>query len=192
VLANIVDHALDADPARRWTVPQIRARLQAPVANEVEEETHKRRFPIWVFAALAALVLIVAGLSVMRRKEPVPVAVQTTAPVREPAIVTTPKPRPVVPVPARATPPVSQGHAHRAAGWAVIVAAYGTEAPAEKRKRSVESKWPGFQWSVLQQKAEKSYYLVVIGRNLSEDDAEALRKRALQAGLPRDVYIKRM
>jgi hypothetical protein len=31
----------------------------------------------------------------------------------------------------------------------------------------------------------------VIGQNLSEDQANALRKRAVASGLPRDTYVKR-
>jgi predicted DNA binding CopG/RHH family protein len=54
------------------------------------------------------------------------------------------------------------------------------------------TKWPKFQWSVFQQQADKTYFLVVIGQNLAEDEAEALRKRAVQAGLPRDTYIKKV
>jgi len=212
-LMKIVDNALDDDETRRWTVPQIQARLHGPVA--VERQTpatqQQRRFPVWILAGLAALILVVAGLAILRKKEPAPVIV----PPSEPAIARTTTPRPVAPAQAKplapkprpvtpssvtplfatrpsATPRVSEAHGRRATGWAVIVAAYGTQAPAEKRKQALESKWPAFQWSVLQQKADKSYSLVVIGRNLSEDDAEALRKRALAAGLPRDVYIKRV
>jgi hypothetical protein len=40
--------------------------------------------------------------------------------------------------------------------------------------------------------AEKTHYLLVLGENLSEDQAEALRKRAVESGLPRDTYIKRL
>jgi hypothetical protein len=44
---------------------------------------------------------------------------------------------------------------------------------------------------VFEQKAGKTFYLVVIGQNLSEDQANALRKRAVASGLPRDTYVKR-
>jgi hypothetical protein len=33
---------------------------------------------------------------------------------------------------------------------------------------------------------------VVLGRNLSEDQAQALRTRAVQSRLPGDTYIKRL
>ncbi len=41
-------------------------------------------------------------------------------------------------------------------------------------------------------RAEKTHYLVVLGQNLSEDQPEELRKRAVDSGVPRDTYIKRV
>jgi serine/threonine protein kinase len=228
VLAEVVHHATAADPSRRWTVQQMQFRLHGPVAEPGEEEVEpgkrsipnritpkqsspnqispkqifpKRTFPKWIVAGLAALVLIVIGLAVMRKKAPAPAVV--SAPREQPA-ASAPKSRPIAPAPApapsvrkpapasavAATGTAQQGR--RSSGWAVIVAAYGNRAPAEKRQRSLEEKWPAFRWSVLNQHADKTYYLVVIGQNLSEDDAEALRKRAVQSGLPRDAYIKRV
>jgi hypothetical protein len=214
-LAEIVQHALEPDPARRWTTPQMQSRLSAPEGGEETTQSAvpgsggpKWGVPKWIIAALAALVLIVVGLSMMRRKEPAPAAV---VPAREPVVASR---APDVPraVSRSNAPPVSTGHGttghkttgpgttglgttvpgRRASGWSVIVAAYGFRAPAEKRLGAMEAKWGRFQWSVLEQRADKTYYLVVIGQNLSEDDAEALRKRAVQAGLPRDTYIKRV
>jgi predicted DNA binding CopG/RHH family protein len=45
---------------------------------------------------------------------------------------------------------------------------------------------------VYQPQTAKTHYIVVLGRNLSEDQAEALRRKAVAAGLPRDTYIKRV
>jgi hypothetical protein len=53
-------------------------------------------------------------------------------------------------------------------------------------------KWPKFNPGVLQPATDKAHYLVVLGQNLSEDQAEELRKRAVDSGLPHDTYIKRM
>ncbi len=58
--------------------------------------------------------------------------------------------------------------------------------------RAMMSRWPNFKISVSERQAEKTRYLVVLGENLSEDQAEALRKRAVESGLPRDTYIKRV
>jgi hypothetical protein len=43
-----------------------------------------------------------------------------------------------------------------------------------------------------QRSAEKTYYLVMLGQNLSEDAADSLRKQAVASGLPKDTYIKRV
>ena len=63
---------------------------------------------------------------------------------------------------------------------------------AEKRMRDMIRRWPKFNIGVFQPRAEKTHYLVVLGQNLSEDQAEELRKRAVDSGLPRDTYIKRV
>ena len=58
--------------------------------------------------------------------------------------------------------------------------------------RTLMSRWPNFHISMSEPQAEKTRYLIVLGQNLSEDQAEALRKRAVESGLPRDTYIKRV
>jgi hypothetical protein len=58
--------------------------------------------------------------------------------------------------------------------------------------RELARKWPKFNITVLDQKTERARFLVVLGQSLSEDVAEALRTRAVEAGLPRDTYIKRV
>ena len=58
--------------------------------------------------------------------------------------------------------------------------------------RDIMKRWPKFNTGVFQPQAEKTHYLVVLGQNLSEDQAEDLRKRAVESGLPGDTYIKRV
>jgi predicted DNA binding CopG/RHH family protein len=53
-------------------------------------------------------------------------------------------------------------------------------------------RWPKFSVSVQEQKTERARYQVVLGQDLSEADAEALRQRAVASGLPRDTYIKKL
>jgi hypothetical protein len=72
------------------------------------------------------------------------------------------------------------------------VATYASHELAEKRMRDMMRRWPKFNIGVFQPRAEKTHYLVVLGQNLSEDQAEELRKRAVDSGLPRDTYIKRV
>jgi hypothetical protein len=72
------------------------------------------------------------------------------------------------------------------------VAAYVSRDLAEKRMHDMMKKWPKFKIEVYQPKTDKMHYFVVLGENLSEDQAEDLRKRAVDSGLPRDTYIKRV
>jgi hypothetical protein len=50
-------------------------------------------------------------------------------------------------------------------------------------------RWPKFQPSVSQ--SGTSRYVVVLGENLSQDQAASLLKRAVSSGLPRDTFISR-
>ncbi len=85
--------------------------------------------------------------------------------------------------------PASKGR--RGEGWSVVVATYGSREAAEKRQHELTRKWPKFTFSVFQQPAEKAQYLIVIGKNVSEDEADALRRRAVASGIPADAYIKK-
>lgn len=199
---DIVRHCLDPDPEKRWTVDQVQASLDAPMAppalappqdsvGEVEERAEAgspRHTPKWVFGALAALVLLVVLLAVVRKNtNPLP----PSEPVVPAASAPAPIPSPLSP--AEVKPHISTPRGRPgAAVWSVIVAAYTSREPAEKRSRSMARRWPNFKWSVSQQQAGKTYYLVVIAQNLSEDEAATLRDRAVSSGLPRDTYIKKL
>jgi eukaryotic-like serine/threonine-protein kinase len=218
---DIVRHCLDPDPEARWTVDQIEARLSMPVpaaappvlppprrpepAARIEQEIRApqappRKTPRWIYGALASLVLVVFLVAVARKREVGPVTVAPPPPVSEQASqppVTAPEPStPEVSRPAEVTPPAPGAAGKKAArkeeGWSVIVAAYNFREPAEKRVKSLAEKFPKFNLSIYEQHADKIYYLVVIGQNISEDRADALRKRAISAGLPRDTYIKKL
>ena len=57
----------------QWVVSKADGVL-ARAASHSSPEPAARRVPVWVFAGLAALVLVVIALAMMRRKEPVPAA----------------------------------------------------------------------------------------------------------------------
>jgi len=199
-LGDIVRHSA------RWTVEQVKARLNSadPIAVEeiplVEEELQSSGVPKWIFAGLAAVMLIVVVAALMRNTHPTPVA-STQAPARilpVPPVeshASTAAPTGASPIGAASSgvPQVSgRPDDRKASGWSVIVAAYGSRDAAGKRMREMAKKWPRFEISVSEPHGEKAAYLVVLGRDLSEDQAEALRKRAVGSGLPRDTYIKRL
>jgi len=58
--------------------------------------------------------------------------------------------------------------------------------------QEMSRRFPKFKVSVFEQNSDRARFLVVLGQNLSEDAAEALRQRAVRSGLPRDTYIKRV
>jgi hypothetical protein len=161
--------------------------------------------PKWIYAGLAALILVVVLGAVMRKKDSAPVAAvpSAAAPLQDPRPEATglgladgrgsgPASRGATPaLRAETTRAISGARGRKADGWAVIVGAYGSREPAEKRMRDLMRRWPRFNISVFEPQTEK-HYLVVLGENLSEVQAEALRKRAIGSGLPGDTYIKRV
>jgi hypothetical protein len=214
-LADIVRHCLDPDCARRWTVEQVKASLNAP-AIVVEELPRSEEDPDaggpgpkpkvarmtkWIYAGLAALILLTVILAaVVRSNNSVPVESPVAAAAQQdgPTPATDP---PVaglegsgaVPAPRAEAPQAgSRPGERKASGWSVIVGAYRSRELAEKRMREMTKRWPNFEISVIESQGEKTPYLLVLGRNLSEDQAEALRQRAFKSRLPGDTYIKRV
>jgi hypothetical protein len=218
---EIAQHCLDPDPATRWTAGQVVERLARPEVvrplpahqlhtyevnvartpaaepqaeaarneEEREQEDSGKGIPNWIWAALAALIVIVLIAAVLRKKDPAEHASPPAAVAQQQApAATAPRPVPTPP----AIPSVAGATQIKPGGWSVIAAAYSSREPAEKRMHEMAKKWPRFNASVLQLRAGKAQYLVVLGQNLSEDEADALRKRAVAAGLPRDTYIKKL
>ena len=198
--ADIVWHCRDADLAKRWTAEQLAEYLNAPPGQSIDqipvearlEKRSSHRTPKWIFAGLAAVVLVVLLVALYRSKE------SGSAPVTPPPAVTQqhaplPPPPPLVqPAPPQLAAVAPPREGRRGNGWSVIVAAYVSREAAEKRMRTLANKWRNFNLSVLEQHSEKAAYMVVLGENLSEDAAESLRQRAVNSGLPRDTYIKKM
>ncbi len=220
---DIVRHCLDPDSSRRWTAEQVEAKLKGPSEEQVlprssaeetpfvevhpgvqpqREDSHeidsKTGIPKWIYAGLAALILIVVLSAVMRKRDAAPVTLLSPSAVAPrtpdaaiadraaPAEVPSPAPKPDQRTAA------ARARGRKAEGWSVIVATYASRELAEKRVRDMTRRWPKFNIAVSQPPAEKTHYLVVLGQNLSEDEAEELRKRAVDSGLPRDTYIKRV
>jgi hypothetical protein len=223
---KIVRHCLDPDSARRWTAEQVEATLKGPATRtppvetmpaladvnvdvhrvdpavrpereDPDEADSKTGIPKWIYAGLAALILIVVLSAVMRKRPSAAVVPPAAVPQRTSSDAEPADRAPAADVPSPAQKPDPRGEATRprgrkADGWSVIVAAYASRELAEKRMRDMMTRWPKFNIGVFQPRTDKTYYLVVLGQNLSEDQAEELRKRAVDSGLPRDTYIKRV
>jgi|SRR5579863_2342489 len=217
--SDIVRHCLDPDSAGRWSAEQVEAallptrkpsvektpsvevrRAVRPERQDPDEAHSKTGIPKWIYAGLAALILIVILWAVIRKRDgdTASVAVVPSAAVPQRTsdaeiagrAASAAKPSPVPKPEPRTETTRAQGR--KADGWSVIVATYASREPAEKRMRDIMTRWPKFNTGVFQPAAEKTHYLVVLGQNLSEDQAEELRKRAVDSGLPRDTYIKRV
>jgi hypothetical protein len=219
-LPDIVRHCLDPDSATRWTAEQVEAALEGrtgepvpltrkppvermpavevhptvrPEREDFDEAHPKTGIPKWIYVGLAALILIVVLSTVMRKKNSVvPAAAIPRTPEAE---ITDRAASAEAPSPAPKPDPrtvATDARGRKADGWSVIVATYASRELAEKRMRDLMRTWPKFNIGVFQPRAEKAHYLVVLGQNLSEDQAEELRKRAVDSGLPRDTYIKRV
>jgi hypothetical protein len=209
---EIIRRSLRADPQERPTVDQLAAHLRgeplppprliaapppmpAPFRAEPTDKEPPVRRPLYAFGGAALLVLVIIllfrGLTGGgSAPKPTPA---TTAPAATNPGPSSPAPEPTATAPApRPKPaPAPVKKRRRDGGWYVVVATYAQRDAAQKRAHSITQKYPKFPASVFDPPVRNPHHLVVIGKDLTEDEAQSLQKRARSAGLPRDVYIKR-
>jgi serine/threonine protein kinase len=190
------------------TIPTVEPRAEAPREEQSRageshgKDSSVKKIPNWIYAALVALLLIVFVAAGLRKNDPPAEHVRTPAAAtqRTPA-AEAPAPAPLsasiadstpAPLPPASVPSISTANQQTADGWSVIVAAYATREAAEKRMRAMAARWPRFNPTVLQPGTGRTHYVVVLGTHLSQDKADALRRRAVAAGFPRDTYIKNL
>ena len=217
---TIVEHCLKTDPSHRWTVPQISDALsgravaesgpsiareqvpvraaalplaRAPLQTRSRELPVERERPRWVVPAVAIgalLVFLFAWIVVRAKREPVASAVASAT--ASPSIQPTARPASTAsPAPAQPKSATTKEHHIGKDAWFVVIATYSQRQAADHRAREITKKWPRFPAQVVAPASESHRFLVVIGSNLSENAAEALRQRGRGAGLPRDAYITR-
>jgi len=184
------------DPQAEAREPQQQHLPERHVEARYVDEHQEVRFPFhmpkWTYAGIAALVALALLIAITRyRASPPPVDTARLARQQIPAEPPAAKPSPLQERGSkREAPHASAKNAE--GGWWVIVAAYNSRESAEKRVRDLSKRWPGFHVTLSQPQSEKTRYLVILGQGLTQDQANALRRRALAAGLPRDTYIKRI
>lgn len=75
--------------------------------------------------------------------------------------------------------------------WFVIVGSYSSQENAERSVKQIEREFgpKGFKPVVYAPYGGNPYWAVVIGSNLSSQEAQQLQQRAITAGLPKDTYL---
>lgn len=74
--------------------------------------------------------------------------------------------------------------------WRVVLFTYNHQADAEKKVQSVNSQHPDLHAGVFSPSGSGKPYLVVVGGEMTREEAARERQRALRAGMPRDSYIQ--
>jgi hypothetical protein len=122
-------------------------------------------------AAAVALVAIVFVAAHHATPAPPAVTILPPPPVAEPA-------RPVIPASAPKQPLQS---------WRVIAYTYARHQDAEKKAKSINTRFAGIHAEVF---TVGSSHLVSLGAHLTRDEAVALQRKAIGKGLPHDTYIQ--
>lgn len=73
--------------------------------------------------------------------------------------------------------------------WYVIAGSHRKLADAEKQAKQIREKGQGLEADVYAPYGDNPFYAVVIGANLTNDEARRLRQKAVAAGLPKDTYL---
>ncbi len=200
---DIVGHCLRRDPNERWTVSQIAARLgNIPSARSegpvIASEPQSRK---WIYVGVAAMAIIFAVTLVWRKPsnavpdiaKPTPPP-PTAAPIvqeERPRAKDTPTPVAKSAVIAKSTPAIPR-RSGASGSWNVVIAEYARLGDAQRRADQIRKKWPEFHAEVYAPNGEKPPHLVILGSELSREDALALRDKARATGLPQDTYMRRL
>lgn len=75
--------------------------------------------------------------------------------------------------------------------WAVVAAIYRDYDAADRRAQDITASSTQ-KATVYPKRGEGSKYMVVLGSNLTQPQAEQLREQALNAGMPGDTYVTKL
>lgn len=73
--------------------------------------------------------------------------------------------------------------------WFVIVGSHLKIEDAQKQVELINKEWKDFKAEVYEPYGENIYYAVVIGSNLTHEEAQQLRQKAILAGFSEDTYL---
>jgi hypothetical protein len=74
--------------------------------------------------------------------------------------------------------------------WFVVAGSFLSLDNAKAEAARINRSFPSFHADVYAPYGDNPYYAVVIGSNLTQDDARALTQRAIGSGLPQSTYYK--
>ena len=146
-----------------------------PVRGEADARS-AARFPKWIIAGLAILLLSILMFNLRRKTDAPP----DIAPVTPASRADT---RPIAP-PAVMAPPLERGM------WHVIAFTFRSRDMAAKKAKQIDAKWPDLRAGVFAPKGRRGYYLVALGEGMSREDATRVQRKARSLGLPRDTYVQ--
>jgi hypothetical protein len=179
-------------PTTAWPQPQPR--------RVTGEEPRGGGLPRLIYALIA--IVIIAGLIIVFRarntgkRQQAAVAQQQKQAATPPTAVTPapqpalqPKQSPLVPTPAARpqAPSRTQGGNNI---WRVVVYTYNSAADARRKAEGINARHPEAKAEVFSPKESRAPYLVVIGGQMTRDQASHLRQQAVRMGLPRDSYMQ--
>jgi serine/threonine protein kinase len=209
--SEIVTNCVRTEPAERWTLSQIRERLNPVREIRLPETPAERKSAAkWAYAGIAAAALLAAVILLQSNQSEEIASRPVSSPRPAAPAVSTPPAALAVPA---ATPPAAStaadqkpspyGNATSEASreapaapagerpyWRVIVYTFSRLDHAEGRARAVTERWPDFRAEVFDPTVGQGPYLVSIGGRMSREEAARLRENARAKGLPQDTYIQ--
>jgi len=197
VEAQPMEQTVTAEPAEAPAArpePVPAAPPLPPPARRVAAVEPERlpRFPRWIFAGLAIVLLAILVFNWRKRPQ------TATAPAQRervlPPVAAPPVKAPRSNEAARSVESKApQAEASRGAAkemWRVIAFTYGSHDAAAKKVKNLNQRWPELRAGVFTPKDQRGYYLVALGGRMTRQEAQRLQRKARSAGLPRDTYIQ--
>jgi eukaryotic-like serine/threonine-protein kinase len=215
-LATIARRATAKEMRKRWTLSEIGNALAppppapppvprgpvaapAPVRRSEADPPQPERFPKWIFAGVAVLLLGVLAFNLRPKADapaatrPVPAVAEAerAAPTpAEPAAAAPVAPAPVTTPAPVATPPATKAPEPATAVWRVVAFTYRSREMAEKKAKEINGRWPDLHAAAFEPKGLRGYYLVALGDRMERGEAVRLQQKARGMGLPRDTYVQ--
>jgi hypothetical protein len=170
-------------------IPDVRHRIVKPV------EEDSRRTRLWIGVATAVLIVAffawrmthsgsTAGAS--EGGHPTTTAAQ---PVSSPAPEAAPAAKPSASAPSAAAAMTAASSGTGRTQWRVVAYTYNREAQAQQKVDALQKQHSSLTPEVFSPNG-RAPYLVTVGGAMSREQAEAFKRKAHAAGLPRDLYAQ--